>query len=42
MILLFIYLLQNREHQELVDLARQHGVLVSVEFHKRFDPIYSG
>ncbi len=29
-------------HQELVDLARKNGVLVDVEFHKRFDPMYAG
>lgn len=30
------------EHLELVDLARKHGVLLQVEYHKRFDPIYAG
>ncbi len=27
-------------HHELVALAEKHNVLVMVEFHKRFDPIY--
>jgi D-galacturonate reductase len=31
-----------KEHQELVELARKHGVLVMVEYHKRFDPSYAG
>jgi len=30
-----------KEQQELVDLAKKHNVLVQVEFHKRFDPMYS-
>eukprot|EP00040_Diaphanoeca_grandis_P011761 m.60304 g.60304 ORF g.60304 m.60304 type:complete len:432 (+) comp22825_c0_seq1:112-1407(+) len=29
------------EHRELVELADKHGVLVMVEYHKRFDPIYT-
>jgi len=29
------------EQQELVQLARKHNVLVQVEYHKRFDPMYS-
>jgi D-galacturonate reductase len=31
-----------KEQQELVELANQYNVLVQVEFHKRFDPIYAG
>eukprot|EP01137_Pigoraptor_chileana_P023019 Opistho-2@88671 len=30
-----------REHNELVQLAHAKGVFVMVEYHKRFDPIYS-
>eukprot|EP00494_Astrolonche_serrata_P024425 UN24683 len=29
-----------KEHQELVDIAHKKGVLLQVEVHKRFDPIY--
>lgn len=29
------------EHKELVELARRQNVLLGVEYHKRFDPIYS-
>jgi D-galacturonate reductase len=29
------------EHQQLLQTARQHQVLVGVEMHKRFDPIYA-
>ena len=29
-----------QEHVDLLRLADEHGVLVMVEFHKRFDPIY--
>lgn len=29
------------EHLGLIDAARERGVLVAVEFHKRWDPIYS-
>jgi len=28
------------DHLELIELARKHNVLVMVEYHKRFDPIY--
>ncbi|TPX33244.1 hypothetical protein SmJEL517_g03848 [Synchytrium microbalum] len=30
-----------QEHQQLVEEAEKYNVLVVVEFHKRFDPIYS-
>jgi len=30
-----------KEHRELVDLAKKHGVLAYVEYHKRFDPMYA-
>ncbi|KAI9206681.1 uncharacterized protein BJ171DRAFT_17192 [Polychytrium aggregatum] len=30
-----------KEHQILADLAAEHNVLCVIEFHKRFDPIYS-
>eukprot|EP01116_Phalansterium_solitarium_P024558 TRINITY_DN9025_c0_g1_i1.p1 TRINITY_DN9025_c0_g1~~TRINITY_DN9025_c0_g1_i1.p1 ORF type:complete len:426 (-),score=112.56 TRINITY_DN9025_c0_g1_i1:224-1501(-) len=30
-----------REQLELAELAKQHNVLVTVEYHKRFDPMYS-
>jgi D-galacturonate reductase len=30
----------RQQHQGLIELARKHGVLCCVEFHKRFDPIY--
>lgn len=30
-----------QEHKELVALAKRHNVLLGVEYHKRFDPIYS-
>ena len=29
------------EHRQLVDAARQNGVLVAVEVHKRWDPLYA-
>jgi len=29
------------EHRQLVDLAEKHGVIVQVEFHKRWDPTYA-
>eukprot|EP01118_Nematostelium_gracile_P005055 TRINITY_DN1605_c0_g1_i1.p1 TRINITY_DN1605_c0_g1~~TRINITY_DN1605_c0_g1_i1.p1 ORF type:complete len:427 (+),score=87.60 TRINITY_DN1605_c0_g1_i1:100-1380(+) len=29
------------EHHQLIELAKKHNVLVQVEFHKRFDPVYS-
>lgn len=29
-----------KEHRMLMDAAAQHGVLVQIEVHKRFDPIY--
>mmetsp|Transcript_19642 Transcript_19642/g.37483 ORF Transcript_19642/g.37483 Transcript_19642/m.37483 type:complete len:420 (+) Transcript_19642:122-1381(+) len=29
------------QHHELAAAARKHGVLVAVEYHKRFDPIYT-
>lgn len=29
------------EHQRLITAARQHGVLVAMEVHKRWDPIYA-
>merc|ERR1719265_2255118 len=28
-------------HRALIDAARKRGVLVQVEFHKRYDPIYA-
>lgn len=28
------------DHLELMKLAEKHGVLVMVEYHKRWDPIY--
>mmetsp|Transcript_36257 Transcript_36257/g.43768 ORF Transcript_36257/g.43768 Transcript_36257/m.43768 type:complete len:421 (+) Transcript_36257:93-1355(+) len=28
-------------HRQLNDAAREHGVLVAVEYHKRFDPVYT-
>ena len=30
-----------KEHQYLVDKAREKNVLLQIEVHKRFDPIYS-
>lgn len=30
-----------KEHIELVELAKEKGVLLQIEVHKRFDPIYS-
>jgi len=30
-----------KEHLELVELARKHRVLVCVEVHKRWDPVYA-
>ncbi|KAJ3078872.1 hypothetical protein HK102_004184, partial [Quaeritorhiza haematococci] len=30
-----------KEHLQLKEEARKHNVLVAIEFHKRFDPIYS-
>eukprot|EP00882_Tetradesmus_deserticola_P003525 GHRQ01003730.1.p1 GENE.GHRQ01003730.1~~GHRQ01003730.1.p1 ORF type:complete len:435 (+),score=181.80 GHRQ01003730.1:307-1611(+) len=30
-----------QEHKQLVALAKKHNVLLAVEYHKRFDPIYS-
>eukprot|EP00899_Mesostigma_viride_P008310 jgi/Mesvir1/17480/Mv08753-RA.1 len=29
------------EHLQLIEAARQHSVLVAIEYHKRFDPIYT-
>jgi D-galacturonate reductase len=29
------------EHYALIDAAKQHGVFVYIEHHKRFDPVYS-
>ena len=31
-----------KEHLELVELAKKNNVLVQVEYHKRFDPMYAG
>ena len=30
-----------QHHQQLIDAARQHDVLVAMEVHKRWDPIYA-
>ena len=30
-----------KEHHQLIDLAKKHKVLVVIEVHKRYDPVYS-
>lgn len=31
-----------REQQVLIEEARKHDVLVTIDYHKRWDPIYVG
>jgi D-galacturonate reductase len=30
-----------KDHKELIALSRKHNVLIMIEVHKRYDPIYS-